>query len=273
MRRPSTPSSSSALRPLALVLLGFLALFGLESCSWSPTKRQAQYMIQDGPGKRYYGNPEEEEYVTIGDTIRILDVNHPELSMNRQVGIDGTVLLPEVGRITVAGYRRSEVEAILKQRYGPYFLDLAPDIVVDISISNRSYFVIGEVAREGPYPFTGNQTVFEAVIGARPKRDSANLGRVLLIRPDPRDPLKLQFNLRDYVPGGDSSTNYRIQENDIVYVPPTLVAQFGYFLRGMLFPVTTVFQALGGALFAFNNQGVNGRNRNNRNLVGFGGIF
>ena len=58
----------------------------------------------------------------------------------------------------------------------------------------------------------------------------------------------------------------------MIYVPPTLVAEFGYFLRGLLFPVTTVFQAIGGALFATQGGRGGGVNRNNR-AVGLGGIF
>jgi len=279
MRRstPTRPPEAAPLRgrahALALAVLALAAIVGLGACNSSPSKRQLQYMNQDGPGKRYYGVSEEEQYVTPGDTLTIVDVNHPaDITLNRKVQVDGTILVPEVGRVNIAGYTRSEVESILTQRLAPYYDDFPPEVVVDISLSKRVFFVIGEVTAEGEFAFSGNQTVFEAVVAAKPMQDSANLGRILLIRPDPLDPLVLQFNFKDYVPGGDSSTNYRLQENDVVYVPPTLVAEFGYFLRGLLFPVTTVFQAIGGALFATQGGRGGGRNRNNR-AVGLGGIF
>lgn len=257
---------------LGLAVLALVALVGLGACNSSPSKRQLQYMNQDGPGKPYHGVSEEEQYVTPGDTLTIVDVNHPgDITLNRKVEIDGTILIPEVGRVNIAGYTRSEVEAILTQRLAPYYDDFPPEVVVDISLSKRVFFVIGEVAEEGEFAFTGNQTVFEAVVEADPLRDSSNLGRILLIRPDPLDPLVLPFNMKDYVPGGDSSTNYRLQENDVIYVPPTLLAQIGYFLRGLLFPITTVLDSFGNALWGpGGNRG--GNNRNNR-AVGLGGIF
>ena len=109
------------------------------------------------------------------------------------------------------------------------------------------------------------------VLEARPKQDTANIGRCLLIRGDPQKPLRLPFNLNDIIKG-ETSTNYEVQEDDIIWVPPTLFAELGYFLRAALFPVTAVFQAIGGALLgAQGGRGVGGGN--NRGLLTFGGIF
>jgi hypothetical protein len=44
------------------------------------------------------------------------------------------------------------------------------------------------VATQGEQPFPGDLTIFEAVMRASPTKDTANLGRVRLIRADPQDP-------------------------------------------------------------------------------------
>jgi hypothetical protein len=46
-----------------------------------------------------------------------------------------------------------------------------------------------------------------------------------------------------------------IQERDIIYVPPTMIAQFGYFLSALIFPITQVVQDLSGALWIFRGTG------------------
>lgn len=226
-------------------------------------------MNEEGFGRRVSGNAEEEEYVSIGDNVQILDDAHPEdISLSRTVSPDGTVLLPFVGRIYIAGLTRSDLEAFLTERFSAYFQD-SPKIYSEISSSARVFWVLGEVAVEGEFQFLGNQNILDALVAAKPKPDSANMGRIMLIRADPKNPLRLPFNFNDLAPGGDSSTNYILRENDIIWVPPTLVAEFGYFLKKLLFPVTAVFQAVGGALFQGGQQG-NNNNNGNRSL---GGLF
>jgi protein involved in polysaccharide export with SLBB domain len=249
-------------RPL---LLALLVLCGLASCAavTQPGKRELQYMNRRGFGKKYFGNPEEENYVTIGDKVVYLDTLHPdELEGSAEVGIDGTILLPEVGSVAVAGLTKSEIAARLTERYSVYFEET--QIVIDLKTKNKVYYVIGEVQREGPEQHKGDLTIFEALVSAKPDAQSANTGRILLIRPDPVDPVVLRFNYDDML-RGDSTFNYQVLAYDIIYVPPTMLAEFAYFLRSLLFPVEEVLRGVGGALFGFggrNNIG-RGRRRNN----------
>ena len=98
-------------------LLAFVALFlGLASCSTAPNKRELQYLNTDGFGNRYTGNAEDQNYVTLGDTINIADSYHQELGGAYTVDIDGTIVLPEVGAVYVAGLTRTELEAFLMQK-------------------------------------------------------------------------------------------------------------------------------------------------------------
>ena len=242
-----------------LLLLLIVASAGLSACHSAPSKRTLQYMNQEGFGRRYSGNALEENYVTIGDRVQIADVRHPELELTTIVDIDGTILLPEVGRIHVAGYTRSDLEAVLTERYAAYYLD-PTEIVVDVATSNKVFWVLGEVRRGGEFEFKGSETVIDAIVTALPNRDSANLGRIMLIRADPLDPLRLPVNYWD-ITRGDSSTNYTLMENDIVWVPPTVLAELGYFIRQLIYPFTTVVQAISSAFFG-------GRNRNVRNTTG-----
>ena len=53
------------------------------------------------------------------------------------------------------------------------------------------------VAGAGERDFPGDLTIFEAVMGANPNKDTANLGRVRLIRADPTlDPLMLLCSIK-----------------------------------------------------------------------------
>lgn len=273
-----TPQSSTRTRcfllPRAFVGVRgmlLLALVFLCACNAYPDKRQLQYLNTEGFGNRYTGNAEEENYVTIGDTLGITDAYHDkELGLNTEVDIDGTVLLPELGAVPVAGLTRSEIEALLMEKYSAYY-DLL-DIRVKIETAGKKFFIFGEVQAEGERQFPGDLTVFEAVMDAVPIRETANLGRVRLLRTDPRDPLVLTLDLSEIMETGDSTFNIHIQERDIIFVPPTMLAQFGYFLDTLLFPVKLVISGLADAFWAinvFNGGGVRGGRRRGNNNNGF----
>ena len=60
--------------------------------STAPDKRVLQYLNTDGFGKRYSGNAEEENYVSLGDSVAFVDSFHPELKGTERVDIDGTIM-------------------------------------------------------------------------------------------------------------------------------------------------------------------------------------
>src|SRR5436190_12376163 len=119
----------------------FLAFMGLllPSCNSMPDKRILQYLNTDGFGNRYQGNAEEENWLALGDTLIISDAYNEELSLTTPVEIDGTVLLPELGAVLVAGLTRTEIEALLMEKYSPYYESL--DIKVKIQTKGKKYFI------------------------------------------------------------------------------------------------------------------------------------
>jgi len=267
MSPSSTPRARPSARPSRrlsgrLAILGLLTILVAGACSSTqPDKRLLQYLNDSGFGNRYTGNAEEQNYVTIGDAIAIRDAYHRDLTAVEIVDIDGTIVLDEIGAVHVAGLTRADLEAFLMQKYAPYYEDL--DISVKIrSTTGKFFFVFGEVAQEGARPFRGDLTVFQAVMEARPNERTANLGRVRIIRADPRDPLIIPVNLGEIITTGDSTDNVLLHERDIVYVPPTMLAQFGYFLSDLIFPITQVFSELARALW-FWYPGAFGRGYNN----------
>jgi protein involved in polysaccharide export with SLBB domain len=259
---------SSRLRLLVVALLALVT-----SCSTQPDKRVLQLLNTSGFGKSYTGNAEEEDYITIGDTLVVTETYQPEeLRANERVAIDGTVLLPVVGAVNIAGMTRTEIEAFLLDKYSPYY-DLLDIKVRIVSTSGKYYFIFGEVSQEGRQVLEGDLTIWEAVMGAVPDDETANLGRVRLIRADPRDPLVVPIDIGQLIDHGDSTYNIKIKELDIIYVPPTMLAQVGYFINTLLFPVKMVLSGLGDAVRTLTNISTIGLNRRSNNNYNAGTIF
>jgi polysaccharide export outer membrane protein len=248
------PSSAARCSRALCVLMLLCTAALLSGCSATlENKRILQYLNQGGFGKRYTGNAQEQNYVSIGDTILFMDTyNMEEVSGTQVVDIDGTILLPEVGNVYVAGFTRSELESYLTQKLAPYFVET--DVKVNIRTGGKKvYYVMGQVSRPGPYPYTGDLTLYEAVLLAAPDEFGANLGRVRLIRADPRDPLVITADITKLWTAGDSTYNVQVLEYDIVYVPPTLLQSLADLVSGVFVPITSVLRDVLYAIFAFDD--------------------
>lgn len=236
MRSPTT----------GLLLLLLAALF-LSGCATTPDKRILQYLNTHGFGSRYTGNAEEENYVSLGDQFTWYDEYDAALNGQVRVDIDGTIVLPQVGAVAVAGMTRTEIEAFLTQKLARFYPRVDIKIAALVT-TGKFYFIFGEVGQKGPKAFKGNLTIFEAVMTSAPSSYAANLGRVRLVRGDPRDPLIITVNIRDIM-NGDTTFNVLVQERDIIIVPPTLLAQVSNFLGAIVQPFTTVLQQVTVSLF------------------------
>src|SRR5258706_631140 len=171
-----------------------------------------------------------ERFATIGDTLLLSAAGLEDLTLSKRIDVDGTILLPELGSVAVAGYTRTELEALLMEKYSPYYPQLELRVQIVHTGQDRKYFVHGEVASPGEKALGDDLTVFEAVMRAGPNQDTANLELVQLMRADPRDPPTFELDLAAMQRSGDSSPNINVEELDINFLPPTLPARIAYWV-------------------------------------------
>lgn len=260
-------TSPSLSRTIKFVMVSAFA--ALTACVSSPDKRAIQYLNTSGFGVRYQGNSLHDDYLTVGDRLQFSDALNAGAAAGQQVvAMDGTIDFDESGRVWVAGMTREQAEVYLSEKAAIYYGQA--DIKVTLITKPKSYFIFGEVGATGQKALNEDLTVFQAVFNAKPLEHSANLGRVKLIRPDPVDPLVMTLNVGQILQSGDSTFNPIIQDFDIIVVPPTMLAQVGYFISDLVFPFTTVFNTVFQGLIGLNNLGNKfGNNKNNKNQ----GIF
>lgn len=96
-----------------------------------------------------------------GDLLRVTVFGHEDLSGEFEVDSAGRVSLPLVGDLLVVNQSLDEVENQIIAVLRPNYLK-NPQVSVEI-INYRPFYIIGEVANPGSYPYVGGMRVINAV--------------------------------------------------------------------------------------------------------------
>ncbi len=156
---------------------------------------------------------------------------------------NGTINMPYVGEIEVAGKTLQEINAILKDALQDYITDF--DITV--KLVNNYVSLIGEVTVPGRYPIYKDQlTIFQAIAMANDMDVYSNRFKVQIIRETPEGTTIKHFDLtkQDIL----SSEYYYVQPNDVIYAQPMK----GKFFKMESFPFATIFSAISAFILIYN---------------------
>ncbi len=187
------------------------------------------------------------------DEVRVISTKIPlfegrgaEPGLSQIIKPDGTISFEDLGQIYVAGKSPRQVAEIIAQKLSTLY-KLAGDYPVDVQVVNLSkfYYVVGQVQYPGAKPFTGRDSLLAAVTRAVPN-SLAWKEKIQVIRPA-QDPAErsLVFNLdfKKMAEHGKMDQNVLLQEGDVVYVPPTILASIGLTVGEIVSPVLSAGSA------------------------------
>jgi polysaccharide export outer membrane protein len=96
-----------------------------------------------------------------GDQLRITVFGQEDISREVEVDSAGRITLPLIGDFLVIGRTLKDVEKMIVEALTPdYFRN--PVVSIEV-LEYRPFFIIGEVANPGSYPYVGKMTVITAV--------------------------------------------------------------------------------------------------------------
>jgi len=183
------------------------------------------------------------------DEIEVQCSKVPEIHMQRQlVRPDGMISFEVLGEIPAAGKTLGEVSDVLKERVKEFY-KLTDDKPIDVRvIAFRSsvYYVVGQVYIPGPKVYTGRDTVLTAIAAAG-INPMAWEQKTRVIRPSHDKNVKpeiFKVNYKTMVTRGDLSKNVLLQEGDIIYVPPTLLARLAMVIEEFARPIGRAFSTI-----------------------------
>lgn len=176
------------------------------------------------------------------DEITINSTRVPELHGQAQViRPDGKVSYELVGDVSVAGKTPDEVAEILSEKITQIYKirDKHPVNVQVSGLASKLYYIIGNVRDPGAKIFTGRETVMSAIAKAVPTH-TAWEERIRLVRPSTGKDVKAQICKVDFhkmIKYGDMRKNVLLEEGDVIYVPPTILAAIGLTVSELVTPI------------------------------------
>jgi len=165
------------------------------------------------------------------DRLRITVYQEEDLSVFARVDAKGTVNLPLVGEVVVAGSTVSEAQRLIEQAYRDGHYLKKPQVTINIEeYAPREVSIDGKVRNPGryPLPIEANMSVLDLVTKAGGMTDTAK-GTAISVTRISADGKKTVFTVdveslikgRDRAKATDNSLT--LQPGDIVYVPERII--------------------------------------------------
>jgi len=139
--------------------------------------------------------------LSIGDRIRVNVVNHPDLSGEFVIDGEGQFYMPLIEKIDASGLKPGELEALLVDSLKPDYL-VNPRVNVQV-LKYRPYYLIGEVASKGAFPYLANLTYLRAIAIAGGFSYRAKQDHVYVIRADDAELEEIKLEVKEKVMPGD----------------------------------------------------------------------
>lgn len=152
-----------------------------------------------------------------GDAIQLSVWREDSLQSKVVVLPDGSITLPLVGRIEVAGLNTPEVEKIIAAKLKEYIPEPIVTVIISGIEGNRAY-VLGKVTRPGSFIINGPITVLQAIsiVGGFDKFADENSVKLIRAKADTQEIYPV--NYKDIISGKDMSTNIRLKGGDTIVV-------------------------------------------------------
>ena len=152
--------------------------------------------------------------ISLGDKLRIILTGGKRASFDLKVGMDGSILFPELGLINIFGESLSDVRKKIKALVDISYV--GTDVSVGLlELSAKKVNIIGAIKNPGTHivnPFSTASTVLAYSGGFE---DYASLRTIKILR----NGEEINFDLYQLLIGGDRQNDLNIQQGDTIKIP------------------------------------------------------
>ena len=141
-----------------------------------------------------------------------------QVTLNSRFTVDraGSIYIPQVGTLHVAGLHYGQVQDNLKSQVGRVFRNF--DLNVNMGqLRSIQVFVVGQAQRPGSYTISSLSTLVNALFATGGPKPQGSLRHIQLKR---GNSVVVDFDLYDLLLRGDKSKDVQLLPGDVIYIPP-----------------------------------------------------
>ncbi|MFM8657421.1 MAG: polysaccharide biosynthesis/export family protein [Chthoniobacterales bacterium] len=161
----------------------------------------------------------ESDYVlVVGDVVALNIFREPDLNTQATIARDGTVQLPLIREVKLAGLSIREARELLRANYDKQFL-VDPQVFLNVvKYAERKFTIMGQVARPGSYELQGGERIdlLEAIGLAGGFTRIADRGRVIIQRKEGGEVKAIKANAKRMADG--KAEPLEVQTGDVITV-------------------------------------------------------
>jgi protein involved in polysaccharide export with SLBB domain len=160
-----------------------------------------------------------------GDELLIRAWGQIDINYRAVVDRTGTIYIPKIGAMSVAGLRYDELNAALTRNIGRVFKNFELNVTLG-QLRSIQVFVVGQVKRPGSYTVSSLSTLVNALFASGGPSNRGSMRNIVLKRQGKEI---TRFDLYDLIVSGDKNKDAQLLPGDVIYVPPVgkLVALAG----------------------------------------------
>ena len=141
-----------------------------------------------------------------------------QVTLNGRFLVDrsGSIFVPQVGSIHVAGVKSDQMHDFLKSQVSRVFRNF--DLSVNLGqLRSIQVFVVGQARRPGSYTISSLSTLTNALFATGGPSPQGSLRHIQLKR---EGKVVVDFDLYDLLLRGDKSKDEKLLPGDVIYIPP-----------------------------------------------------
>ncbi len=168
------------------------------------------------------------------DRLSVSILPDPVITRDVVVRPDGMISVDLIGDVPASGRTVDEIARDVEKRVARFKRGASATVAV-VEARSTAITILGEVRSNQTFPLLKETRVIEAIGMAGGTAPFASLGNVRVIRSQGGETSVIGVDLKA-IQRGDLATNLMLIPGDVIYVPPTLLARFGYGVQALLFP-------------------------------------
>lgn len=156
----------------------------------------------------------------VGDVVQLVFTGGAEHAYTLAIRRDGTVLVPLVGQVPIAGLTLDGARTVLSRAAARSYSGVSTGrITVDLTVTRirlQLVYVVGEVFRPGAVQVSALATAFHALARAGGPTDDGSFRQITVRR---AGQVVATIDLYHYLTAGDATQDIRLEQGDVIFVP------------------------------------------------------